>query len=163
MKLFSLGAQKRSMKRCLDHKRGILNGALLSNAVERVTTPKFDAVWQYQVVYHTILIEMFYDDFLYSKKSINNAVNRWYGPGCYADGLSDSSKKLQSIFWTPTNPYLNHCWCFPVQIWGKHGFFKTDFESAAKPKPFFEQRNRKWRSKYNDITNKFASRIVGMC
>ena len=44
MKLLSLGAQKRSMKRCLDHKRGILNGVLLSNAVERVSTPKFDAV-----------------------------------------------------------------------------------------------------------------------
>ena len=40
---------------------------------------------------------MFYDDFLYSKKSIDNAVNRRYGPGCYADGVSDSSNKLQTI------------------------------------------------------------------
>jgi hypothetical protein len=97
---------------------------MLFNEVERVSAPNFDAVWRCQVVYHIILIEMFYDDFLYSKKSIDNAVNRRVGPGCYADGVSDSSNKLQTIIWTPTNPYFNLCVCFPVQIRGKHGFLK---------------------------------------
>jgi len=70
---------------------------MLFNEVQRVSTPNFEVVRRCQVVYHTILTEMFYDDFLYSKKSIDNAVNRWYGPGCCADGVSDSSNKLQSI------------------------------------------------------------------
>ena len=132
---------------------------MLFNQIQRVSKANFDAVWRYRVVYHTILTEMFYDDFLYSKKSIDNAVNRWYSPNCYADGVSNSSNKSQSIIWTPTNPYLNHCWCIPVQIRGKYGFLKL----TSKQKHFFELRNRKWRNEYNDITNIYASRIAGMC